>query len=169
MAAHDDANVDTPLQPPLEEVIDIGTDLWMRAEVFFDSMFRTWNLYQLLIALAVFAAAHVLRAILGPRIRAWMGARKNWPKGRMRILAWIHQRLRAIFFVVLIWAVILVMREVTWPSRSYILGVIGTLAFAWLAIAFATRLIKSPTLRKFVRYGPLTCATLLLLELLAGA
>ncbi|MEO1640667.1 MAG: mechanosensitive ion channel domain-containing protein [Pseudomonadota bacterium] len=141
----------------------------MQAEVFFDSMFRTWNLYQILIALAVFAAAHLLRAILGPRIRAWMGARENWPKWRMRILAVVHQRLRAIFFVGLIWIVVFVMRELTWPSRSYLLSVIGTLAFAWLAIAFATRLIKSPTLRKFVRYGLWTWATLQILGLLEAA
>ncbi len=173
MAVHDNqtqaTGTDAPLAPPLEEVISISTDLWTQAQVFVDSMFRTWNLYQLLIALGVFAFAHVLRAILGPRIRAWMGSRENWPKWRMRILVVVHQRLRAIFFVALIWTVTLIMREVTWPSRSYLLGVIGTLAFAWLAIVFATRLIKSPSLRKIVRYGAWTWATLQILGLLDPA
>jgi len=169
MAEHTNDISEDPLQPPLDEVIDIGTDLWMQAEMLLDSMFRTWNLYQILIALGLFITAHLLRAVLGPRIRAWMGARENWPKWRMRILAVIHQRLRPIFFVALIWIVILVMREVTWPSRSYLLGVIGTLAFAWLAIAFATRLIKSATLRKVVRYSLWTWATLQILGLLDAA
>ncbi len=154
------------LEAPLEDVLGIGNDLLMQGQLFVENMFRTWNLYQILIALGLFGVAHILRAVLGPRIRNWMGSRENWPKWRMRILAVVHQRLRAIFFVVLIWLVVFTMREVTWPSRSYILSVIGTLAFAWLSIMFATRLIKSPTLRKFVRYGAWTWATLQILGLL---
>ncbi len=173
MAVHDNSSQssvsDAASEAPLDEVISIGNDLLSQGQVFVESMFRTWNLYQILIALAVFAIAHFLRAILGPRIREWMGSRENWPKWRMRILVVVHQRLRAIFFVMLIWMVIYTMREVTWPSRSYILSIIGTLAFAWLAIVFATRLIKSPTLRKFVRYGAWTWATLQILGLLEPA
>ena len=81
-----------------------------------------------------------------------MVARDNWPKWRMRILVVIHQRLRPIFFVILIWIAVGIMREVTWPSRSYLLSLIATLALAWLLIVFVTRLIKSPFLRKMVRY-----------------
>lgn len=173
MAAHDNphgnASVNDAVEAPLDEVISIGNDLFTQVQAFVESMFRPWSLYQLLIALGVFIVAHVLRAILGPRIREWMGSRENWPKWRMRILVVVHQRLRAIFFVVLIWLVIYSMREVTWPSRSYILSIIGTLAFAWLGIMFATRLIKSPTLRKFVRYGAWTWATLQILGLLEAA
>ena len=155
-----------PTEVALDDVIDIGSMLFEQGQSLVELMFRTWNFYQLLIALAVFAAAHLMRAVFGPRIRAWMGARENWPKWRIRILVVIHQRLRAIFFVALIWVVILVMREVTWPSRSYILGIIGTLAFAWLFIAFATRLIKSPFLRKLVRYGAWIWVTLQILGIL---
>ena len=153
----------------IEEVLSISSDLLSQGQAFAETLFRTWNLYQLLIAIGVFAFAHLLRAILGPRIRAWMGSRENWPKWRMRVLVVVHQRLRAIFFVCLIWATIVIMREVTWPSRSYLLGVIGTLAFAWLAIVFGTRLIKSPFLRKMVRYGAWTWATLQILGLLETA
>ena len=165
MAVH----TETSPEAPFEEVISIGNDLLLQGQTFAETLFRTWNLYQILIALGVFAAAHLMRAILGPKIRAWMASRESWPKWRMRILVVIHQRLRAIFFVALIWIVIFVMREVTWPSRSYILSIIGTLAFAWLAIVFATRLIKSPTLRKLVRYSAWVWATLQILGLLDAA
>jgi len=153
----------------IDEVLSISSDLLAQGQLFVETLFRTWNLYQILIAIGVFVVAHILRAILGPRIRAWMGSRENWPKWRMRILVVVHQRLRAIFFVTLIWIVILAMREATWPSRSYLISVIGTLAFAWLGIVFATRLIKSPSLRKFVRYGAWTWATLQILGLLDSA
>jgi small-conductance mechanosensitive channel len=153
----------------IDEVLSISSDLLTQGQLLIETLFRTWNLYQILIAVAVFVVAHILRAVLGPPVRAWMGSRENWPKWRMRILVVVHQRLRAIFFVALIWAAILVMREATWPSRSYLLSVIGTLAFAWLGIVFATRLIKSPSLRKLVRYGAWTWATLQILGLLNTA
>ncbi|MEO0904159.1 MAG: mechanosensitive ion channel family protein, partial [Pseudomonadota bacterium] len=103
MAEHETPTAPLTDEAQLEEVIAIGGDLLSQGQQVFESMFRTWNLYQILIALGVFIVAHVLRAVLGPRIRAWMGSRENWPKWRMRILVVIHQRLRAIFFVTLIW------------------------------------------------------------------
>jgi len=121
---------------------------------------RESNLYQIAMAIALFGVAYLLRITLGPRIRAWMGTREGWPKWRMRILVVIHQRLQAIFFVALIWGTVFIMREVTWPSRSYLLSIIATLAFAWLTVVFLTRLIKSPFLRKVVRYGAWTYFTL---------
>ncbi len=169
MKGPDDAITEMVPEEALEQALTIGTDLYDQAQVFISSMFRTWNLYQILIAIGLFILAHLMRKVLGPRIRAWMGARHDWPKWRMRILVVVHQRLRAIFFVGLIWATIYIMREVTWPSRSYLLSIIGTLAFAWLVIAFLTRLIKSPFLRKMVRYGAWTYATLVILGLLDQA
>ncbi|WP_110570928.1 mechanosensitive ion channel family protein [Yoonia vestfoldensis] len=153
----------------LDQIISVGSDLLGQLQVFVIGMLRPWNLYQIGIILLLFALAHLLRATLGPRIRDWMGSRENWPKWRMRILVVIHQRLRAIFFVALLWLVILIMREVTWPSRSYLLSVAGTLSFAWLAIVFVTRLIKSQSLRRFVRYGAWTYVTLLILDLVDPA
>ena len=70
------------------------------------------------------------------------------------------QRLRAIFYVALIWATYAIMQEITWPSRSYLLGIIATLACAWLLIVFVTRLIKSQFLRKLVRWAAWTYVTL---------
>lgn len=167
MRGPDDAIAET--RRDLDAVISIGSDILVQFQTAFEGLLRPWNLYQIAIAIALLLLAHILRAIFGPRVRAWMGARHDWPKWRLRILAIIHQRLRAIFFVGLIWATILIMREITWPSRSYLLGIIGTLAFAWLTVVFLTRLIKSPSLRKFVRYGAWIYVTLLILNLLEPA
>ena len=153
----------------VDQIIDVGQSLLMQGEVLFNSLFRTWNLYQIGIAIGLFALAHVLRAIFGPRIREWMASRENWPKWRIRILVVIHQRLRPIFFVIMIWATVLAMREWAWPSRSYLLSIVATLALAWLFIVFVTRLIKSPFLRKFVRYGAWIYATLEILDLVDEA
>ena len=165
MARHDQTTASGQDTLQFDQIFDAGQTLLGQAEAFIMTMFRTWNLYQLAIAVGLFAVAHLLRVALGPRIRAWMATRENWPKWRMRILAVIHQRLRAIFFVTLIWITVAVMKEVTWPSRSYFLAKIATLALAWLLIVFVTRLIKSPFFRKIVRYGAWTYVTLQILGL----
>lgn len=149
----------------LGQLVDVGQSLIEQLATFVTTMFRTWNLYQVAIAVGIFALAHLLRMILGPQIRTWMASRENWPKWRLRILAVIHQRLRAIFYVALMWAAVGIMREITWPSRSYLLAIIATLALAWLLIVFVTRLIKSQFLRKIVRYGAWTYVTLQILGL----
>jgi small-conductance mechanosensitive channel len=136
----------------------LGSFAWV--QTFLDNLMRPWNAYQLAIAAGVFAAAYLLAAIVKPRMHDWMRTREGWPKWRMRVLVVLHRRLQMIFFVLLIWAVILVMREVTWPSRSYLLGIIANLATAWLFIALATRLIKNPLVRMTVRYGAWIWVTL---------
>ena len=131
--------------------------------MFITSLFRTWNLYQVAIALGLLLLSLGLRKIFAPRLHEWMRTREAWPKWRLRWLLVIHKRLGGIIFVLLIWAVVLAMREITWPSRSYLLGIIATLATAWLVVTFATRLIANPLLRSVVRYGAWIWVTLTIL------
>ncbi|WP_299607624.1 mechanosensitive ion channel domain-containing protein [uncultured Tateyamaria sp.] len=153
----------------LEVVASLALLLLEHAQTLLSSLLRPWVAYQIGIAILVFVAALLLRRTLGPRIREWMGTREGWPKWRMRVLVVVYQRLRAIFFVVLIWMVVWIMREVTWPSRSYVLGLIATLATAWLLVVFATRLIRSIFLRRTVRYGAYIYVTLYVLGLVDEA
>ena len=162
----------TPAAPETEapaaagdSVTDIGLSLLAEGQDFLHSLLRPWNAYQVAIALALLLAAWLLRAAFGPRIRAWMAARQGWPMWRMRILAFIHRRLMGIFFVILIWVAVWIMREVTWPSRSYLLGIIARLATAWLVVTFATRFVHSPVMRTILRYGAWTYVTLTILNL----
>ena len=170
MARHVDitGSADTS-NAPFQDILNVGHSVYSQIEIFLNSLLRPWNFYQIVIALALFAVAHLLKAILGPRIRVWMAKRENWPKWRIRILVVIHQRLRPIFFVVLLWTTVWIMQEVTWPSRSYLLNIIATLALAWLSVVFLTRIIKGPSLRKFVRYIAWSYAALYILGLVNEA
>ncbi|MDT8326511.1 MAG: mechanosensitive ion channel [Roseovarius sp.] len=144
---------------------DIALGLWAQAQFFLTGLMRPWNAYQVGIAISLFIAAHVMAQVFGPMCRDWMRRREGWPKWRMRILVMLHRRLRLIFFVAMIWPLIWVMREVTWPSRSYILAAVGDLAFAWLLITIVTRLISNNFLRAMVRYVGWTWVTLSVLNL----
>lgn len=144
---------------------NILTLLWAQIEALQAYLLRPWSAYQVLIALAVFAVAHLLSKVLHPHVSEWMRAREGWPTWRMRVLVVIRRRIRMILFVALIWAVVLVMRELTWPSRSYFLGILASLATAWLFVTFATRLIGNALLRALVRYGAWIWVTLHILGL----
>ncbi len=156
---------DTSIAAQAGQIVDLGHGLISQAQVFLNTLMRPWNAYQIAIALGVFAAAHLLRGLLAPKLYDWMRAREGWPKWRMRYLVVTHKRLRAIFFVALIWIVVGAMRAWMWPSRSYLLGIIANLALAWLIVTFATRLITNNALRNIVRYGAWIWITLRILGL----
>ena len=149
----------------LEEAVDIGSQLLAQGQDLVENLLRPWNAYQLSIAAGLLLVAHLLRRILGPRIRAWMASREGWPTWRMRILVVIHRRLAGIFFVALIWPTVMIMREATWPSRSYLLGIFAELATALLIVTFITRLVYSPVMRTLVRYGAWAYVTLIILNI----
>ena len=132
---------------------------------WYDAAMRPWNAYQLLIAVALFALAHLLRKLLTPHLETWMRSREGWPMSRMRWFIVIRNRLRLILFVILIGLVYQAMRQTTWPSRSYLLGIIADLGFAWLIVAFATRLITNAALRSLARIAAWTWITLQILGL----
>ncbi|MEO9682128.1 MAG: mechanosensitive ion channel domain-containing protein [Tateyamaria sp.] len=135
----------------------------LAAQGTFMTLVRPWIGYQIVLVVMLFFISHCLRIWLAPSIREWMATREGWPKWRMRVLVVIHRRLRHLFFVVLIWVVVLVMQEVTWPSRSFMLSLVATLALAWLLVSFASRLIRSFLLRRLVRLGALIYVTLYIL------
>ncbi|WP_025311488.1 mechanosensitive ion channel family protein [Roseicyclus elongatus] len=158
---------DAPLSEatPLEQLTLAFEGLLDQGSVFAEGLLRPWNAYQVAIALGLIALAWVLTRAFGPRIRAWMASREGWPTWRMRILVIVHRRLFLIFFVLLLWSVVLIMREVTWPSRSYLLSVFAELATAWLFVAVVARLIRSPVLRSLARYGAWIYVTIAILNL----
>ncbi|MCR9148486.1 MAG: mechanosensitive ion channel, partial [Rhodobacteraceae bacterium] len=77
----------------------------------------------------------------------------------------IRRRMRLILFVLMIWPIVWIMRELTWPSRSYLLGIMAQLALAWLIITIFTRLIGNSFLRGVVRYAGWAWVTLSILDL----
>lgn len=151
------------------ELIDAGMSLWREVEIFLRSMTSPWRLYQIGIILALLAIAHVLRVVVGRRLEDWLRSREGWPRWRFRVSVIVIQRLRGVFFVLLIWTTVWIMREVTWPSRSYVLGIAATIATAWMAVSFGAQLIRNRPLRRIVTWGTWIYIGLLYLGFLDGA
>jgi len=124
-----------------------------------------WRQYQVFIILGLVVVSVLLRFIIAPRLDQWMRAREGWPKWRLRFMVMIRQRLGLACFTVLSWATYLVMQQVTWPSRSYLVGVAATLAVVWLIVAVVTRAVRNGILRRLLNWGLWIYGTLLALNL----
>ena len=150
---------------PEQDTQEIALSLWDQVAGFAEGLMRPWNAYQILIAISILAISFGLSRIFSPRLHEWMRTREGWPKWRYRYMLLLQRRMALIFFVVLIWITVFVMREVTWPSRSYLLGIFANLAAAWLIIALITRLVHNSFLRGLLRYGAWAWVTLVVIGL----
>lgn len=141
--------------------------LWAELQTFIEGLSRPgWRLYQVLIILGLGLMAHLLAWGLGPRLRNRMRTIEGWPKWRLRTLLVLLKRLRLILFIALCWAVFTVMQQVTWPARSYLIGVAATLATAYFGVGLVARLIQNSLLRTLVTWGLWTYATIHILNLI---
>lgn len=159
-----DEETETPgLTEQILALLDKGRDL---AEMF---LTPGWRQNQILIVLGLVALAWLMRLLTAAWVQNWTRDRDGWPKWRLRMLVQVRQRLGLIYFVLGAWATYGVMQQVTWPSRSYLIGIAATLATAWLVIAMLSRFVQNRTLRRALTWGAWIYATLVALELLDDA
>ncbi|MCE8514665.1 mechanosensitive ion channel [Ruegeria pomeroyi] len=124
-----------------------------------------WRQYQLLIIALLIGAALLLSLLTRTHWDAWARSREGWPKWRLRTLVLLMRRLSLLYFVALSWLTYLVMQQMTWPSRSYVIGVVATLATALLVIALVARAVRNRTIRLVFRWSMWVYATLVALNL----
>lgn len=151
--------------PAGAEAVEISQGLIQDLFDFMESLLRPWNAYQVLILIGLIIVAKLISRWLSPKYHDWLRAREGWTMARMRWAVVIHKRMTLIFFVILIWLTYTFMREVAWPSRSYLLGIVLDLSVAWLVVAVATRLISNKPLRQVVRLSAWIWVTVSILNL----
>ncbi|AVO37831.1 mechanosensitive ion channel family protein [Pukyongiella litopenaei] len=138
----------------LDQLIAFVTLLWdllqSRVSTF---LVPGWRQNQLFILLAILALAFLARTVARPRLQVWARARVGWQKWQLRLLVQIRQRLALVFFVIFAWTVYLVMQQITWPSRSYLIGFAATLASVWLGVALVARMVPNRSLRLILAWS----------------
>lgn len=140
-------------EPTTESFIQIAMSVWNDAALWFQSFVTPgWRQNQFLIIIALIGIAWSLRYITDGRIEHWARSREGWQKWQFRALVQVRRRLILIYFVGIAWTTYFIMQEVTWPSRSYLIGLAATLATAWMVIAFGVRLVSNPFLRRVVKW-----------------
>lgn len=140
--------------------------LLMQARDFVISLMSPgWRLYQILIILGLIGTAQLFTWAFSDTLRERMRALEGWPKWRLRVLVVLQRRTRLIALVLFSWLAVWVLREATWPSRSYFVTLIATLATAWLIVSLAARLVRNRFLRRMVTWGLWVYVTLYILGL----
>ena len=138
---------------------------------FGNSLMMPSRLTQMGIMIGLLIVAYLVKLYFGPKFRGWMHGLTGRPKWQLRILVMLHRRMRLIAFVILIWSVIAFMRHGLglFPSRTYLLAIVGTISLTWLLIVFAARFIHNNFLRRMVTWGAWIYATLYFLNLTTAA
>ena len=128
--------------------------LWASAMNFVVSLtVPGWRLYQVLIILGLIVVAYGLHHLSGRWVQNWVRDRDGWKTWQLRVIVQVRKRLGLIWFAAFTWGVWAFMQNMTWPSRSYLIGLACSLAVAWIAIGFASRFVRNKPLRRIVRWG----------------
>ena len=139
---------------------------WLRELGFaFSGPNVSWTIGQVGFIVLAFVIALSLdkriTAMCERHLKAVSGSPALW-----RLLNVIVHQVKIILFAGLLWLALVVMREVTWPSRSQIILSAASLATAWLVISTASRLIRNQTIAKLVSIAAWTVAALNIVGLL---
>ncbi|WP_299408408.1 mechanosensitive ion channel domain-containing protein [uncultured Roseobacter sp.] len=150
-------------QQPFAQALMSVDEIWFLFISFIESVVTPgWRQNQVLIVLGLAALCYCLHIVSGSIIDKQVRAREGWSKWQLRMIVQIKRRMGLIWFAVLAGGLYMIMQQVTWPSRSYFIGLAATLAVVWTGIAYATRLVRNRFLRRLVTWGLWIYATLYL-------
>ena len=141
--------------------------LFEKLLAFANTLLLPSRLTQMGIMIALLVAAYLFKLYFGPKFHNWMRGLEGRPKWQLRVLLMIYRRMRLVVFVILIWAAIVFMREglQLFPSRTYLMSIVGTIAFAWVVVVIVARFIHNALLRRTATWGAWIYAALYFLGL----
>ncbi len=148
----DPQKVQQSVESVQKTIAEQAQGFWGTLQNFGERLTNPWSGYQIIIIAVLLVVSYIAYRVLRPRIRLVLGRLTGWPKWSLRLLAILNRRLLLIIFALLTSSTVVVMREITWPARSYFIGIVASLALAWLFIAVVTGMIKNRTLRKTVTW-----------------
>jgi small-conductance mechanosensitive channel len=153
-----------PLDPFSEFLVTLQA-LWTNILGFVSGVIQPgWRQNQVIIVVVLALVAWALHRGSGTALQNWVRSREGWEKWQLRMVVQVKRRLGLIWFSVLAWAVYLMMQSITWPSRSYLIGVAATLTLVWVGVAFAARLVRNRFMRRLVTWSLWIYATLYFLN-----
>ncbi|MCK0141514.1 mechanosensitive ion channel domain-containing protein [Aliiroseovarius sp. F20344] len=144
---------EAPAETPGQNLTEQLKSLWEDGGDFILSLGQTWRLYQVLIMLGLVAAAFIASRLLRPKVEDWLRAREGWSKRKLRFAIHLRNRIAMMIYIVLSWGTVSVMREVTWPSRSYLIALVATIVTAWLLVGLAAFVIENRPIRRMAMWG----------------
>ncbi len=128
-------------------------ELWQQALTQARLMLLPSRLYQIAILVLCIGIAWGLNGWISPRVREWMRTLEGRPKWQLRALVNIHKRLFLIIFALVVWSAARIMAEITpFPSRRFLLELVGTITVAIVLVGFAVRLVRNKFMQSIVTW-----------------
>lgn len=123
--------MDSEFQTWIETWIQGAGGFWSAIALFSEGLLLRYRLVQLGVALVLAAVAWLVARGLNARMEDWIRSHEGWKTWQLRWLIRLRRLLPLIAYVVLIWAAVAVFAAIyQFPSRRYLLVLIGTIASA---------------------------------------
>jgi len=139
--------------------LPVPIDLWQSLLTYVGG---PWFTYQLVAICVTF----VVTWLLARPVSALFEARARRIKGNPRLLrlsvALLH-RVHSILFMLSLGFILIVLLNITWPSRSYLIYTLFQLTLAWVVMSVLSKVIRSRTISRVVAFGGWTYAALYIL------
>ncbi len=145
----------TSAQEFLQELLKLGVRLT-----------SPWALYQLVIIVSIAVFCNVLARVIMPHCSKWCEGKEGILKHLSVVILDVHRRLSLAFYIVVAFTVVTIMQTITWPSRSFFIGLSAELAISWLLISVISSFIKNGPLRALVTWFGWIIATLQITDFL---
>lgn len=142
------------MDPSNSQLPDGLIQLWDAIWLFLQTLALQSRMIQVGVLIACALTAWVLTRWLRPKYEAWMRGLEGRPKWQLRWLLVLNRRIPLIFFTILVWTSAGVFAAIySFPSRRYLLTLVGTIAIAWLLIRIAAQIVRNRFLRRVVIWG----------------
>jgi len=152
--------MEQPFDPAtLQSLLDSGLD-WA------DTNILSWRVaLQLLVLAGTYLAARLIGRRLSPIVQRRLAS--PGPVARVRpLLTVLAQLLVPLIFLLLLWLIAGLLRQMAWPSANYLLTVALSLVTAWVVIRASASLIRNVVMSKAIAIIAWTVAALSITELL---
>ena len=118
---------------------------------FLGAFLDPWALIQLAVILVALLAGNLLGRVVERALEPAVRGIRGQPR-LIRFLALLLRRTRWLVAALLLGAAMLVLREITLPSHTIIVGVAAGLIVAWVAISVVSRLIRNRVVARIVAW-----------------
>ena len=125
---------------------------------------QPWTFYQI----GIIAACYLLAWLISLKLEPWLETRARAIKGKpglLRVVISFMRRINWVIFLLFLAVVRLVLLEITWPSRTYLMALALALGSAWLAIRVSSRIIHNKTIARLISLAIFTYVALGILDL----
>jgi small-conductance mechanosensitive channel len=148
------------------EALTSAQELWNELFKLGTRLMQPWTMYQLFIILGTVVFCTLIARIVIPKCGKWCEGKEGIHKHFSNIFLGVHRRMTLAMYVPAAFSIVSIMRLVTWPSRSFFIGVSVELALSWLLISVISSFIKNGALRKVVTWLGWIIATLQITDFL---